>query len=281
MPAENADEVRPIVILGTGRCGSTFLQTALCGVSDIWIWGEHDGILRGIFHAFNMARNSSAMKQFSFPYVGEDPHVTLKRDGTRAAWLCPFSSDDLAEAERNLVVSLFNRRLPPGKTRWGFKEIRYGPNSGVPERMLSLFPKTKVIHAVRHPLDTVSSSVRAWHPEVFDESLEHADRLALVTKHVRTEMARWRDTTAFLAAFCASNPDSTITVQMEQADASLPKIIAFLDSRLEPGPIEVLRQRNAARAQDEISSMIVTVFESELKRDTTFKATAASVNYSV
>ncbi len=30
-------ELKPIVILGTGRCGSTFLQTTLCGASNIWI----------------------------------------------------------------------------------------------------------------------------------------------------------------------------------------------------------------------------------------------------
>ncbi|MFN7056963.1 hypothetical protein [Hyphomonas sp.] len=81
----SADDIRPIMILGTGRCGSTYLQTALCGISDIWIWGEHDGMLRSLFHAFSLPHKSKALNEFSFPYAKEDPYKTLKRDGTRAA----------------------------------------------------------------------------------------------------------------------------------------------------------------------------------------------------
>lgn len=273
------EEIQPIVILGTGRCGSTFLQTSLSGASNIWIWGEHDGILRSLFTWSRQARNSNALQGFSFPYVHEDPFVTLKRDGTRAAWLSPFDAEAISEEERAVVTNLFTRRLPEGKTRWGFKEIRYGAGSHVPERMLELFPGTKFIHVVRHPRGTVSSSIRAWRPEIFDPDLDETDLSTKITELVAENMNRWKVTTAYLEDFSAANPGKAMTVKIEEAKDRLPEILEFLEADPQSSPVEVASETNPARNETHISDLINAAYEAKLAEDPDFASVAERVGY--
>ncbi|MFN7056962.1 hypothetical protein [Hyphomonas sp.] len=175
--------------------------------------------------------------------------------------------------------SLFSQRLPAGKTRWGFKEIRYGLNSGVPERMLTLFPQTKVIHAVRHPFSTISSTVRAWRPQVFNKNLSEVERRVVIIAQVRKEMARWKETTGYLADFCAAHPNKSMTVQIEEAKDKLDTIIEFLETPHEAHEVEVAREENPARDDEAVARIIRAAYLAELERDPSFAAVAARVNY--
>lgn len=271
--------VQPIIILGTGRCGSTYLQTSLCGASDIWIWGEHDGILRGLFAWSQAARNSKALQSFGFPFVGEDPYITMKRDGTRAAWLSPFDAEGITGAERKLLVDLFTRRLPPGKNRWGFKEIRYGAQSRVPERMLELFPATKIIHVVRHPQQTISSSIRAWRPEIFQPQLSDGELRKIITRLVCEEMMRWKETTNYLEDFREANPTCVMTVHIEEVEHRLSDILGFLEASTAANPVEVAREVNPARSDKRISELISEAYETTLRDDPAFVEAACRVSY--
>ncbi|WP_246022611.1 sulfotransferase [Pararhodobacter zhoushanensis] len=272
--------VSPILILGTGRCGSTYLQTSLSGVSDIWIWGEHDGILRGLFTWARNTRSSKALNTFSFPYVGEDPYETLQRDGTRAAWVCPFDKSDIEEIERNIIIELFSRRLPDGKKRWGFKEIRYGPNSGVPERMLTLFPAAKIIHVVRDPRTSISSSIRAWNREVFDAGTDTGALENQIAGLVASYVDRWVGTTQYFEALCATNADQARTVKIEQADDEFPAILDFLEAEPVRSSVEVASETNPARNDPEVSKLIDRYLEEAMAENSVLAELSRKLGYS-
>ncbi len=219
------------------------------------------------------------MQDFSFPFVDEDPYVTLKRDGTRAAWLSPFDAKAITEEERAVITNLFSRRLPEGKTRWGFKEIRYGADSHVPERMLELFPATKFIHVVRHPRGTVSSSIRAWKPKIFAADIDETTLHDMITQLVNDNMQRWKRTTAYLESFSAANPGVVMTVKIEKAKDQLPQILEFLEADTSTSPVEVASEMNPARNEQHISDMIDAAYDATLAEDPDFAVVAERVGY--
>ncbi len=267
------------MILGTGRCGSTYIQTSLSATSDIWIWGEHDGFLQGLFTWANRVRNSKPMLSFSFPFVGEDPQITIRRDGTRAAWVSPFGVDDIIETERKIVIDLFNRRMPAGKKRWGFKEIRYGRISGVPERMFELFPAARCIHVVRNPKKSIISSICAWNSDTLLIASEQDRLRETVTGLVSSYMDRWIDTTSYLEDFCSDRPDATLTVQIETAAQRMPEIFDFLETRGEGVIEDYPSMFNVTSFDPKIVSVISDVYEEQMQTRPDLRETAARVGY--
>lgn len=272
---------RPIFILGTGRCGSTYLQTKLCGASDIWIWGEHDGMLTGLLSWSRVSRTSEPMSMYGFPYAKSDPYTTMSQSGTLAAWLSPFDADDLVDVEREVCTSLFSRRLPAGKKRWGFKEIRYGKNSRVPERLLELYPAARFIHVVRHPRKTVSSTIRAWTPEIFDTTIDENSRRELIKKMMSEGLGRWAETTLYFEQFRAQNSSSLMTVQIEQVDQRLSEILQFLEADPMVSPIEVASETNPAPDDEQVSQMINEAYYDFLKDAPYFPYPVGLVGYSL
>ncbi len=156
----------PIFLLGVGRCGSTNLQLQLCQLPDTWIWGEHDGVLKGLFAWTDQIRTSESLREFSFSQSTGDPAAIVGSqtggDATHLAWMNGFRLPHIDQIERGVIEDLCAKRLPPGKQRWGFKEIRYGLGDQVPERLLRLYPNARIIHTVRDPFMTTESSLFAW-----------------------------------------------------------------------------------------------------------------------
>lgn len=221
-------EQAPIFILGSGRCGSTFFQTMLCSVDDIWIWGEHDGMLAQLLGWGERTRKSQPLNRFSFPFVGQDPWSVMRGNGTHAAWLGGFNADDVITAQRLVLEHLFCNRLPAGKRRWGFKEIRYGGDSMVPGRLLSLYPAARIIHVVRDPIRTVESSLRAWHRNLvldFDTAQSNPARLREVFDNL---LERWVSVTGHLLDLEQAHPEHVRTIRLEDGDDSTPVLADFL-----------------------------------------------------
>lgn len=258
-------EPEPILLLGTGRCGSTFLQMALNRVGPIWIWGEHDGMLRSLMAWSRTTRESEPLRQFSYPHVGKNPLEVAEKSGTHAAWLCPFTPEDISRIERQAIVELFSQHLPPGKSRWGFKEIRYGAGSHVPERMFELFPKARLIHVVRNPADAIGSSVRAWHKDVF-ESAASTDELAeRIRSHLAAEAERWVKVSAYLEALTAARPESTTTVQIERIADEFPRLLDFLAISRQSIPPPGTSDINKAPVSPQVNGMIAEQYSDVVK----------------
>jgi hypothetical protein len=154
-------EDRPVVLAGSGRCGSTLLQSILNTNPEFLVWGEHNGFLRQIAAAYYGAAHPRFPDQEVLSAVDR---VKRLRDGRRwAAWDNLCGEAELLERFRAFIRSLFAD--PTGRsTRWGFKEIRYGQNvhDHALRLMFDCFPQTRLIILVREPEPTIFSMLSHW-----------------------------------------------------------------------------------------------------------------------
>jgi hypothetical protein len=144
----------PIFILASGqRCGSTLLQRLLNSNPRILIWGEHEGALNG--------------------FRGEVERIVLwerKMGGALDRYLdegydnwtatMTPSAGDIDRAARAFIGTLFAEpaaRL--GRTRWGFKEVRYDLDTAA--FLQQLFPETRVVYLTRDVVDCFIS-LKHW-----------------------------------------------------------------------------------------------------------------------
>jgi hypothetical protein len=152
---------RPVVLVGSGRCGSTLLQSILNTNPEFLIWGEHNGFLRQIAAAYYGALHPR------FPDRSElTPAQRIKKLRNPRHW--PAWDNLSGETEflnhfRVLLRSLFAD--PTGQaTRWGFKEIRYGRDlkDYALRLMFECFPETRLIVLIREPEPTIFSMLSHW-----------------------------------------------------------------------------------------------------------------------
>jgi hypothetical protein len=170
------DSGDPLFLLGSGRCGSTFWQTLLCRAPDTWIWGEHRGFLRLVLEArgrFLSAEGMLAEGRRALAAgggIGPDRFVRTDLDWA-LAWANMMTPTVFDELVRGFIDASMRQGLPAGRTRWGFKEIRYGrTNDPTPTSLLDLFPGGTVIHTLRHPRASIESAMRAWHAPLLQRS---------------------------------------------------------------------------------------------------------------
>lgn len=221
----------PIFLFGVGRCGSTYQQARLSQIADVWIWGEHDGIVGGLLAWGDRVRGSKRLKKFSFDQPRIDPafvHEADRRAARVLAWSNGFKLPDIADVERAAIVSLMTRGLPAGKARWGFKEVRYGPHDGVPERLLGLFPEAKLVHTLRDPILTVESSIFSWSFDRMKAAVDSRDELTLDEMYAKYS-TYWATVTNYLLDLEMAHPERVITSRIESFDQSIDRLLDFLD----------------------------------------------------
>ena len=145
----------PIVVLGSGqRCGTTLVQRLLNSHPDVRVWGEHSGILREVLGA------TTYLSWWNGEF-GDPSRDELDKRG-HDGWLANLLPDDevLARAARAYVVSLFAAPAgAEGRSRWGFKEVRYAGDTM--SQLHDLLPATRVLHLTRDPRE-VLRSLDAW-----------------------------------------------------------------------------------------------------------------------
>jgi hypothetical protein len=152
---------RPVFIAGSGRCGSTLLQSILNTNSDFLIWGEHNGFLRQVAAAYYQAPHPR------FP-DGEGLSATARVERLRDPRRWPAWDNLCGETEFRASFQDFVRSFfadPEGRaSRWGFKEIRY-PRDAQDQTLPFLFdcfPEAKLILLVREPRPTLFSMLSRW-----------------------------------------------------------------------------------------------------------------------
>ncbi|MCE9630565.1 MAG: sulfotransferase [Planctomycetia bacterium] len=214
MPAlDSTDSDRPLFLLGTGRCGSTFWQTLLCRTADIWIWGEHAGMLRPFARARGLLRTCAAFQMHAGRSVTPADVEEPTADNTPGlAWANGFDAAAFDDHLRGFIVGLMRPRLPPGKTRWGFKEIQYGFEDQTPELLLDLFPGGTIIHTLRHPRTTLESAMQAWYARALEQAaVNPADAEAAYAAQAQ----RWLGTTKRLLDL-AEATSRVVSVKIEE-----------------------------------------------------------------
>lgn len=161
-PLSSAPPVdRPVVIAGSGRCGSTLLQSILNTNPEFLIWGEHNGFLRQIAAAYYEAAHPRFPDKSG---LSVEDRIERLRDRRRwSAWDNLCGEAELLDRFRAFIRSLFAD--PTGRAvRWGFKEIRYPSKADdhALELMFDCFPETRLIILIREPESTIFSILSRW-----------------------------------------------------------------------------------------------------------------------
>ncbi len=240
----------PIFILGAGRCGSTFWQSTLCRSPDIWIWGEHAGVLSGLVRSWQTLEQSSTLLNLSKAAPETtNPENLCEGDATALAWMNSFTSAQYQEHLVTFIERLFGSELPPGKIRWGFKEIRYGAKQDpVATFLLEAFPQSLLIHSVRHPRATIESWVSALHPAKEDNDRE----TEAIVRTYRQQAARVAGNMAGLIELGEQFDSRVERVFLESIDDSKQRLEKFLNTKIKSpaNPVNSGTKTSNASRQD-------------------------------
>lgn len=161
----------PLLVLGAcQRTGSTLLQRLLSSHDDVFIFGEHRGLLHDVLRGLNQ------MEEWYEVFKTANESWNQLGTGSFMANLSP-SASVVRRSSIQLVESLFSAD-PNGTAvgRWGFKEVRYGIDFFEGFRLL--FPQTTTTFLVRDPVDVAISlaswandDTPSWRPEWTEEAL--------------------------------------------------------------------------------------------------------------
>lgn len=182
----------PIFILSSGRSGSTLLQRMLNCCPGVTIWGEHSGLLAPLaaayFHAVEhplMLRNIYSQNRS----VDVSELLSERRQPDQwQAWMNWWRPEDMDEAFRAMVASMFQPPALGARCTWGFKEIRYGVGDRTIEMLARLFPTARFVFLSRNGLNTIASQVRTFHPPTHIPGYAAVRNSLIVIQRAR----RWR-----------------------------------------------------------------------------------------
>jgi hypothetical protein len=245
---------------------------------DIWIWGEHEGLLNGLASVFRVIEPTSRMSKHHFDRNATITLENMKKfdvgDATSLAWMNGFSRESLVSAVRRFVCTLFTTGLPSGKGRWGFKEIRYGPDHRVGEMLLTLFPKGKIVVTARRSRETIMSSLFSWHLETLQHYQTSGDRSPFETQ-LHVTATRWIRFSDYFSTLARQFPDRVMVSRLEEPE-QLPKIFDFLEadfsgdiatlSHLSLNANNLVERRRADPHFDSLFEELLEPFHKDLKR---------------
>ncbi|MGH9380123.1 MAG: sulfotransferase family protein [Thermoanaerobaculia bacterium] len=148
-----------MIVLSTGRAGSTLLQKLLNTHPELVIFGEHAGFLNALKAAWLTVARCE--------WIPEDEargRWLLESDRPLnperwTAWDGSFSQQDFSRGVRELLDKLFAERVGEGR-RWGFKEIRYSQTE-VLDFLIAIYPEAQFILLLRDPVDSCVSFASA------------------------------------------------------------------------------------------------------------------------
>lgn len=161
---------QPILLLSSGRSGSTLLQRILNTSEDLTIWGEHAGIFSGIARSYFEILEGKPLEKFYFSKVNKINASLINGEyaqyNININWLNSFEKEKSKEIYRNFIFSILNQQKNlNASARWGFKEIRYTFEDKTVDMFVNLFPETQFIFSVRNPFDIILSMMFAFFPE--------------------------------------------------------------------------------------------------------------------
>jgi hypothetical protein len=163
--------VKPIIILGTPRSGTTILQRCLALHPDLWhLPGESHAILEGPFHP---ARKGYASNRITADEVDDELAQTLRKGFYHGAINLNevmsnpqslFSANSLStRVLTKLVVSVMGRiswSKKPGKIRF----LEKTPKNTLRVPMLTrLFPDAFYVWIKRNAVDNIDSLIAGWY----------------------------------------------------------------------------------------------------------------------
>src|SRR5271169_3298385 len=155
----------PVLIFGTGRCGSTHIQRLITLSTPCWIWGEHEGFLEPLLRSVSRYGESICLERTAFRSGSRNDDVLISNMALGSegiSWVNRFDRGWFRTEVSSLIDRMFRSDLTKGWTHWGFKEIRYGLHNNAPVVLLDLFPTATAVFTFREPKSTIESMIRAW-----------------------------------------------------------------------------------------------------------------------
>ncbi len=249
---------RPVIVLSTGRAGSTLLQKLLNTHPALVIWGEHAGILRQLMMAWKVVFKSEWIPD-QVPR-GEwllQPDRPLNADRW-TAWDGSFSKQGFSRNMKQFVDSLFCEDIPE-QTRWGFKEIRY-LQIELMDFIAELYPHAQFILLLRNPIDSCVSFTAALAPKKSALPEDYQEVLSnIVNKQIKP-------VSCFFADAMEHYPENARVVLFEQLVENPGKVLGDLTGFLGLSPgfedsavAEIMRNdivSERRRTSDEKKSML-------------------------
>jgi hypothetical protein len=253
----------PIVILGTGRCGSSLLQRLLNTHTQVAIWGEHWGFLAPLAEAyFRLSRGRDIAE--ANPEI-QHPRALwaldhLRRSESKQRRVNPFWKPEVRDGFARLLLDLYGGAPELRDLHWGFKEIRYGPDQRILELLDELLPGFRLVIAARHPRDTVASMMLAWswRPPDGAEAWSASELKSVMKASCVARLQHWMAVTSYLLDFLSNAPQRACLVRYEDMlrdpQTEVGRVFDFIDldppppDRIEP--VLALRPGEAAVAQD-------------------------------
>jgi len=236
----------PIVILGTGRSGSSLLQRLLNTHDRVAIWGEHHGFLAPLAEAYDKLMSGPRIADRSFDGGAGQMLAKLRRPDASPAWVNPFAKPEVRTAFTNLLLGMYGASDALTDLHWGFKEIRYRVGVAVLAFLDDLFPGFRLLFPARNPRDTVSSMMVLWPRHPSADALGGADSNedSAVMARCDRRLRHWTEVGAYILEFQAVAPDRVCVVRYEdlcrEPGPETARIFDFL--RLDPPPADRLEQ---------------------------------------
>ncbi|MEM9276139.1 MAG: sulfotransferase [Cyanobacteria bacterium P01_F01_bin.143] len=240
-------------LLGTGRCGSTLVQRLINFSPQAIIWGEHGGFLNPISTGYFQALNNQNLERVV--YQQPEHYAPLKIINNRAdicnsniSWMNDFSKDSIKSSLKEFIESIFCSKLPQSISCWGFKEILYGKykNDLSIDMLLEVFPESKNIIIVRHPLDTIVSMSAAWHGKLIDSIKQNnaPEDIKEFNQLIRQKALQWATQNEKLRQYAKKFPDNFTLIKYEEIKTnSLDKIFDFIQLEQPVGIEEIMNKK--------------------------------------
>ena len=245
---------RPVVLVGSGRCGSTLLQAVLNSNPEFLIWGEHNGFLKQIAAAYYDAAHPLFPDKLELS--GEQRVKQLRNSRRWPAWDNLAGEKEFLERFRAFIRSLFAD--PTGRaTRWGFKEIRYAitADDRTLQLMFDCFPETRLIVLIREPEPTILSALSRW---VFAGQRNGNIGVDVLDHQILAAADAWQVQYMHLHAFVQGHPPNCLPLRYE--DLANPKTYRELSKFLETSPFNfqshVNKVKDAANKSDPTALLI-------------------------
>ena len=155
---------RVVLIVGTGRSGSTTLKDVINLVPSVHLCGENFGAIINLVECYDRLVE------------------TVPKNG-RSEWTNVFDIDRMAESIRDLCRQMLKR---DGVTTWGCKEIRWQGKLNLLGRFIELFPQTRIV--LNYSTDLADQCTSAWFADWPKESFElltryNAELLSYYERH--------------------------------------------------------------------------------------------------
>lgn len=225
-------------LFGTGRCGSTLLQRLINLSPQAIIWGEHGGFLnsisRGYFQVLNNENLERVVYQKPSRYAPKKI-INNRKDicSSDISWMNDFNKANIKSYFKDFIESIFCSELPPSISCWGFKEILYAKykNDASIDMLLELFPESKNVILIRHPLNTVASMSAAWHGKLIDTIKENnkPEDVSEFYQLINNKALQWTHQNQKLMQYVKRFPENFILIKYEDMNNnSIAKVFDFI-----------------------------------------------------